>query len=167
MITYETMKRDLLISLAFLLPLLGCTSTQFSEYRGPDVFEGKGGALKTVDGIDIWTLGEPNRKFKVLGFINQDMIRDDGNALALKMNNSISESRLVREAKKRGADAIVLLWTSSKVVGATGGSSFGGNYYGNQYGNQYGGTYNGQSSSWSSVNNKTTTRVAVVKYLEK
>jgi len=53
---------------AMMLP--GCaryTQTSFSEYRGPSEFAGRGGTVKTVDGIDVWTSGQPDRRFRVLG----------------------------------------------------------------------------------------------------
>jgi hypothetical protein len=38
--------------------------------RGPLVGQGQWGTRKVVDGVDIWTMGAPPRKYRVLGVIN-------------------------------------------------------------------------------------------------
>lgn len=91
------MKKLLLLFLISLF--IGCTSTRFVEYRGQAVIEGKGGTVRNVKGIDIWETGEPNGKYRILGLINQEMIQNNPNILAKSLNNSISESSIVAEAK--------------------------------------------------------------------
>ncbi|MBM3823446.1 MAG: hypothetical protein FJ404_11260 [Verrucomicrobia bacterium] len=93
------MKTKALLALAITL-LVGCTSTRFVEFPGQGVVEGKGGSVRNVKGIDIWDIGEPDRKFEIIGFIQQEMIQNNANLLARSMNNSISESAIVAEAKK-------------------------------------------------------------------
>jgi hypothetical protein len=111
------MKSKALLALAITL-LVGCTSTRFVEFRGQGVFEGKGGSVRNVKGIDIWDIGEPDRKFEIIGFIQQEMIQNNANLLARAINNSISEAALVAEAKKRGGDAIIFISSASQIAGA-------------------------------------------------
>jgi hypothetical protein len=54
--------------------LCGCKSTsntKFTEYHGNEVFQGTGGDEESVDGIDFWTNGDPNRRYQILGVIGQ------------------------------------------------------------------------------------------------
>jgi hypothetical protein len=46
------------------------------EARAPVVREGGYGTRKVVDGVDIWTAGEPPRKYQVLGIINDERSRE-------------------------------------------------------------------------------------------
>ena len=56
--------------------LVGCsTDYQPIESRSPIVREGAYGTRKTVDGVDIWTFGEPSRKYQVLGIINDERLQ--------------------------------------------------------------------------------------------
>lgn len=112
-----TIKSISLLALAVTL-LAGCASNHFSEARGQSVVNGKGGSVRTVKGIDIWDIGEPDRKFQIIGFIQQDMVQNNANFIARSINNSISESTLVSEAKKRGGDAIVFVSSASQLAGA-------------------------------------------------
>jgi hypothetical protein len=61
------MKRPLL-ALAILTTLCGCISTNYYTYPGSGIYEGKGGASKNVNG-DIWLVGTPLRKFRIIGYI--------------------------------------------------------------------------------------------------
>jgi ABC-type nitrate/sulfonate/bicarbonate transport system substrate-binding protein len=59
---------------AFFVPLAfafaSCTSTDFQAWEGGNsVVQGHGGTRKVVDGMDVWTHGDPPRRFKVLGII--------------------------------------------------------------------------------------------------
>src|SRR5258708_22408276 len=36
---------------------------------GSGIYEGKGGASKNVNGVDIWLVGTPPRKFRIIGYI--------------------------------------------------------------------------------------------------
>ena len=75
-----------LYSLVFTALVLGlitsCSSTTFTEYRGASIVQGKGGTLRVVDGVDFWENGDPNRKYKILGVIDDS--RGDG--LISRMN---------------------------------------------------------------------------------
>src|SRR5258708_30668568 len=63
-------KRRLLASLFLGLTFLGggC-STNYYTYSGSGIYEGRGGASKNINGIDIWLVGTPPRKFRIIGYI--------------------------------------------------------------------------------------------------
>ena len=101
-----------------LVMLSGCISTShFQAWSGPPDFEGQGGAFTTIDGIDIYSIGEPKKKCRILGVINTStMSRAELMAL---FGNSWSTSAMVKEAKARGGNAVILIgdkaqmWTTS------------------------------------------------------
>ena len=65
-------------ALTFVAALLvaSCsTDYQSLESRAPVVREGGYGTRKVVDGVDIWTTGEPPRKYQVLGIINDERLQ--------------------------------------------------------------------------------------------
>ena len=110
------MKRIIIFALCALSILIsGCATTEFSSYETKDnkVFEGKGGSKVVVDGIDFWENGDPPRRFKVLGFI------DDGRLQHVVMMASI-RSDIAKKAKEVGADAIIPAGTQSQVWGGEG-----------------------------------------------
>jgi hypothetical protein len=90
--------------------LCGCSSTNFTEYRGPAVIEGKGGTVKVVDGIDFWENGEPDRKYKILGVIDDS--RADGLIQRLGQDSSIAKT-----ARERGGDGVILSGSSREFRG--------------------------------------------------
>ena len=64
--------QNLAALLVATLLICGCSTTKFTEYHGSEVFQGKGGgAVSNVDGIDIWEDGDADRKYKILGLIEQ------------------------------------------------------------------------------------------------
>ncbi|WP_433739814.1 hypothetical protein [Pseudomonas putida] len=68
------MKKLFLVAMIAAALVSGCSlysTTDFQPYESKNgTFEGQGGAKETIDGIDFWTNGEPPRKFKMLGVIN-------------------------------------------------------------------------------------------------
>ena len=62
------MRKIKFILLAAVVSLTGC-ATDYYTYSGSPVIQGHGGASKRVDGIDLWVIGTPPRKFQVIGYI--------------------------------------------------------------------------------------------------
>jgi hypothetical protein len=98
--------------------LSGCLSiSHFQAWDGPTEFEGHGGAFITKDGIDIYSAGTPKKKCLVLGVIDSQTLSSA--ELMSVFGNSWSVSPLVKEAKKRGGNAVILtddrsqMWLSS------------------------------------------------------
>jgi catalase (peroxidase I) len=95
--------------LAALLVTTGCASTNFTEYRGPDLREGSGGTVRTVDGIEFWENGNPNRKFKILGVIEDR--RGDG------LFSGSADKSLANLAKAKGGTAVILMQRTKQPAG--------------------------------------------------
>ena len=112
-------------SLASILVLTGCISTShFQAWSGPTEFEGHGGAFTTRDGIDIYSVGAPNKKCQILGVITTSTT-SRASLIAL-FGNSWSTSSLVKEAKARGGNAIILN-SGNTQTWLTGGTDANGN----------------------------------------
>jgi hypothetical protein len=96
-----------------LLTLLaGCASTNYLVYDGRNnVFEGTGGARGVVDGMDVWEKGQPPRKYRLLGFI------DDARRSHPLTNASI-KSDAVKKAREVGGDALIMVNSRSEITGA-------------------------------------------------
>ncbi len=145
----------------------GCAvynQTTFSDFHGPSEFVGRGGIVKNVKGIDIWTNGEPNRKFKILGIIEHS--HQSTKSVVSYVAGMVGESELIASAKEHGGDAIIMLSENSTITGyktridATGQTS-------GNYGN---GAYNAHTEvdavARTYAETRTDKRVAVIKYLD-
>lgn len=109
-----------------MLTLTGCLSvSNFQQWSGPDEYQGKGGSFKTVDGIDVYSFGEPFKRYKVIGTISNTTISDAG--LMAVFGNSWATGSMVKKAKQQGADAIILLRKNSDQW-TTGSTDATGNY---------------------------------------
>jgi uncharacterized protein YbjQ (UPF0145 family) len=102
------MKR-LIISAAIALALAGCASTEVMEYRaapGQEIRMGNGGAVKGVNGMDVWLNGgTPPRAFRILA----ETTTSYQTGLAdVEWKRQSAFEQIVAEAKKRGADAVVV-----------------------------------------------------------
>jgi hypothetical protein len=91
--------------------LCGCSTTKFTAYRGSEVFQGKGDAVRSVDGIDLWYNEDPDRKYKVLGFIEETSRHRHllGRSSGLFSDSEDRDSAIAKDAHKRGADAVILV----------------------------------------------------------
>src|SRR5271157_256418 len=90
--------------------LFGGCSTDYYTYTGPEIYQGTGGAAKNVDGIDIWLVGTPLRKFKIIGYITDSR---PGGAIPMAMRNS----DLATVAKKNGGDGILIKGDQANFLG--------------------------------------------------
>ena len=110
------MKRIIVIAIA--LTLAGCASTEVMEYHaapGQEIVVGKGGAMKVVNGIEVWVNGgTPPRAFHILAeaTTNYQTGTMDGD---WQKQNALEQ--LADEAKKRGADAVVIHGAESGTAG--------------------------------------------------
>ncbi len=95
------MKHSIIVSLVLIGMLVaGCTTTTFTEYRGDGIRQGKGGTVRNVQGIDFWENGEPDRKYRILGVI--DDARKDSIFVPGK------DGAVAKLARERGGDAVIL-----------------------------------------------------------
>jgi len=100
-------------ALSFVISLLcvGCASTDFQAWEGRNsVIEGHGGTRKVVDGMDVWTFGDPPRRFKVLGIIQDE--RPGGRLYVAQLNHDI-----VQKAHEHGGNAVILVSSASQLAG--------------------------------------------------
>lgn len=124
------------------------TSTNFSRFQGSSEYIGNGGTAKTVNGIDVWTYGEPNRRFRVLGIIDQSY--HNNRSIMARIAGASLESDLVACAKEHGGDAIIYIGSDTVIDGF-------------------------KTTAWASgqtvkartrATTETSTKVAVIKYLD-
>ena len=109
MIECMTYRIALLVTLAFLCA--SCTSTDFESWEGRNsVVEGRGGTRKVVDGMDIWTHGDPPRRFKVLGIIEDE--RPGGIIPMARLKHDI-----VQKARANGGTAVIFVSSASQLAG--------------------------------------------------
>jgi len=96
--------------------LCGCSTTKFTEYHGSEVFQGTGGSVRVVDGIDFWENGDSNRKYRVLGAIDESPSHrlPIGRISRLFSGSEDRDSAIAKAARKRGGDAVILVSTDQE-----------------------------------------------------
>jgi hypothetical protein len=106
------MKKAFGLLAVLIAPLMtGCATTEYKPFDGKvNVFEGNGGTKIIVDGMEIWDNGEPPRKFKVLGIIDDQR---PGGIIPM----SQLRSDMVKKAREAGGDAVVQLGSRSQIAG--------------------------------------------------
>ncbi len=88
----------------------GCANTRYTEYRGDGIIQGKGGSVRTVSGVEIWENGEPNRKYKIIGFAQDN--RGEG-----PIANAVWDSAITKLVKQKSGDAVVFVSTTKVLSG--------------------------------------------------
>ena len=97
--------------LAVALLSVGCTSTDFQSWEGRNsVVVGHGGTRKVVDGMDVCTFGDPPRRFRVLGIIQDE--RPGGRLYIAELNHDV-----VQKAREQGGNAVILVSSASQLRG--------------------------------------------------
>jgi hypothetical protein len=141
----------ILFLLIIAVACVSCASTEFESWEGRNsVVEGRGGTRKIVDGMDIWTYGDPPRRFQVRGIIQDN--RPGGRISMAQMKHDI-----VAKARQSGGDAIILASSQSQVTGYYTSSSATAYGYGN-FASAYG-------SSTTVPHTHHTATFVVIKYL--
>lgn len=110
--TLTQMKPTHLLLLLSVSLLAACATTTFKafETREPLIINGTGGTRTVQDGMDIWNSGEPPRKFKVIGIIEDD--RPGGVIPMAQLRSDI-----VRKAREAGGQAVIQVRSQSQIVG--------------------------------------------------
>jgi hypothetical protein len=67
----------LMLTVACSAVLFGCASGTVLRWTGQSEFEGKGGAVQTIDGIDFYDAGEPAGRYRVLSIVQGSYYRGD------------------------------------------------------------------------------------------
>ncbi|MGZ5615255.1 MAG: hypothetical protein ACXWE2_11410 [Methylobacter sp.] len=139
------------LTTVLLLTGCACATTEYKAFEGVQagIMDGKGGAKVIVDGMDVWDSGEPPRKFKILGFI-------DDNRTKSWFSTHMSSVRddVVEAARAAGGDAIVKMNTQAQLSEfyKAGGATV--NVYGAYANTAYG------------APERTVSRYAVIKYVK-
>ena len=113
------------------------------------MIEGQGGTKKVVDGMDVWTNGDPPRRFRILGIIDDE--RPGGLIPMAGLKHDI-----VKKAREHGGDAVILLSSSSQLAG----------YYTAATAQFYGNSATSFGSATTVPLTKRTSKFVVIKYLE-
>ena len=82
-----------------------CSTNRATEWRDSNIYQGDGGAVETIDGMDVWVKGTPDRKFKVIAFIDHSHRTGGLNGL---INSMSWKTGAVKKAKKLGGEAIII-----------------------------------------------------------
>ena len=139
------------------------------KWTGQSEFVGRGGAMQTKDGIDFYMSGEPAGRFRVLSIVQGSYYRG-GNLLMSVLSEQSAFSKIIKEAKAEGADAVVVLssqyqvWGSSTSGGGSGtvegtATSFGPT-------TSFNGTADMSYSSTTVIHGSQNGSVALVKYID-
>jgi hypothetical protein len=140
-----------LLLLATLL-LTACANTQFQHYEGRNnAYVGQGGSKVVKDGMEIWDNGDPPRKFKLIGVIDDE--RSSGIIPMSKLNGD-----MVKKAREAGGDALIKIHSESQITGYMTGA-------GHQL-SSYGNNTTGYSAGYASASRKHISKYAVIKYLD-
>jgi len=141
-----------LAAFAAIALLAGCANTEYKPFEAKNnMFEGKGGTKVVVDGMEIWDNGDPPRKFKVLGIIDDER---PGGLIPM----SQLRGDMVKKAREAGGDAVVQLSSQSQIAG----------YYTSGSASEYasGSSVTAYGSSTTMPVRRNTAKFAVIKYLE-
>lgn len=90
----------------------------FKRYYAKDpYFEGAGGEMEVVEGIEVWTNGTPPRRFELLGYL-EDKRHETGLIGKIRMAGLLKA--VAKAAKAEGADGVILVGQSGEIVGSAG-----------------------------------------------
>lgn len=147
------MKKSLVVLLvALLVALAACATTEFKPYEAKtNLFEGTGGTKVMVDGMEFWDNGDPPRKFKMLGIIDDER---PGGVIPM----SQLRSDIVKKAREAGGDAVVQLSYRSQIAGYV--SSGSASAY------SYGSSATAYGSASTVPVRRNLSKFAVIKYLD-
>lgn len=105
-----------LLLLACLI-VTGCATATFKPWSNEEVYQGKGGSVQTVEGIDVWEYGEPDRPYRIIGIIQCDVPITGGHLVFASMLTM--DRTVIDAAKQQEADGIVPLKNVQKYMGDT------------------------------------------------
>ncbi len=162
------MKKVFLALACVSFVLTGCTTLLTSRDYMPvvdhgEVYVGDGGIAVEKDGIEIWTQGSPERRFKVIGTLKVEL--NDG-----LFADSLLRSAIVAEVKAHHGDAVILNSHDVHYAGNYTVNNATMNYSGtySTYGNSgsYRGTGYGYGNGFSFAMNQISNVYLVIQYLD-
>ena len=111
----------LLPILAVSLLMTSCATTTFKPWSNNSVYQGTGGSVRNVDGIDIWEHGAPDRPYQIIGIIDSGTPITGG--AFLLYNLATMDYNIIATAKEHGADGIIIIENTQKPVGQSSSGS--------------------------------------------
>ncbi|KIE58394.1 hypothetical protein A946_07880 [Methylacidiphilum kamchatkense Kam1] len=88
----------IILMAGLFLYFCGCVHTNYFPYHGDGIQEGKGGGKRVIQGIEVWSDGLPNKKYKIIGVIHDERS-------GLFSSGLIKD--VVKKAKSIGADGVI------------------------------------------------------------
>jgi hypothetical protein len=76
-------------------------ATEYYSYSGSPVIQGRGGASKRVGGVDLWIMGTPPCKFRVIGYLT-----DSRPAGPIPM--AVRDGQLAANVRSQGGDGLIM-----------------------------------------------------------
>lgn len=148
-----SMKTSIAFFLAGMLSIAGCATTTYKtfEIRGDGVIEGKGGTRTVQDGMDIWDYGEPPRRFRVIGIIEDE--RPGGIIPMAQLR-----SDMVKKAREVSGHAMIQIRSEAQVVGYQS--------FGSATATAYGSTATATGISTAVPIRRNSAQFAVIQYVE-
>lgn len=122
------------------------TETKFYHWQSNDIYQGKGGAVELYEGTEFWASGEPSRRYKVIGLIDQKLSED---SMDKAIFGDFNKRQLTELVKEHGGDGVIIVSKNNYVSGATAQAPI----------NQY-------APAQVSVNYSSASRYAVFKYVD-
>ena len=153
------MKKTLLLILLLLPGCAAYSQTYYEAWQGkPIIFQGDGGTMNKVDGVEIWNLGAPSRKIQITGLIRQKSYKD-----VLGIVDRYSQEQLVKTVAEHNGNGVVLLDARNVFKGYSHNVSGDVSGHVDMMGN-YQGTYQGTGSSRAVYQNQKV--LAVFRYIQ-
>ena len=109
--------RLLILAAVALTLLVGCYTTTFTPASRPRQYTGEGGTAHRIDGIEIWTFGAPDRRFEVIGWLEDQ--RHTG-----LISRQTFEPDVAAAVKKAGGDGVILQHSDTRFRGYVVGSNY-------------------------------------------
>lgn len=94
-----------------------CISNKVTEWRDSKIYQGEGGAVETINEVEVWLKGTPDRKFKVIAFIEH--AHGTGGLVGV-INSASWKSGVAKKAKNLGGDAVIIETRYRELTGYSG-----------------------------------------------
>lgn len=112
------MMKMMMTALVLTIAAPAAAKTTFAAYDGPGAEQtGTGGTHQNMKGIELWTMGAPARRFKMIGIIT-DQRKD-----RLLDGDPTDSPAVAKKAREAGGDAVILLGQDSRPIGYAGGAN--------------------------------------------
>jgi len=99
--------------------LSGCailidTKTEYKEWRGNKIYQGKGGAVETVQNLEFWEHGEPNKPYKIIGVITQSKKTGTSNEFLF---GNFNQGEIIEIIQNNNGDGVITLSNQKYISG--------------------------------------------------